>query len=294
MVETLALIGFGEAARALAPGLRSNPVAYDCKTDELQTRSGKIADYTAAGIAWRESAAEALKEADAVLSLVTADQALVAARGSEGIRPGAWWFDLNSVRPEAKREAAASVVAHGGRYVDVAVLAPVQPHGAAVPLLVSGPHAEAAARVLGDIGFSQAEVIEGPVGAACAVKMVRSVMIKGIEALCCECALAAEAAGVRDQVIASLDASWPGADWLRRFDYNLDRMMVHGARRAAEMNQVVGTLDSLGTSSIMSRATAAGQRRVGALGLTRPPDGLDAKLAALLPHLRVSEEERAT
>jgi len=93
--------------------------------------------------------------------------------------------------------------------------------------------------------------------------------------------LAAEAAGVRDEVIASLDASWPGANWGRRADYNLDRMMVHGLRRAAEMEEVVRTLDALGTGSAMSRGTVERQRAIGSRAMT-PAATLDAKVAALL------------
>ena len=114
--------------------------------------------------------------------------------------------------------------------------------------------------------------------------MIRSVMIKGTEALSAECALAAEAAGVRQEVIASLDAGWP-ADWERRLDYNLDRMMVHGLRRAAEMEEVVKTLDSLGVGTSMTRGTIERQRAIGALR-AHPPEGLLAKLAVLLPLTR--------
>ena len=84
------------------------------------------------------------------------------------------------------------------------------------------------------------------------------------------------------EVIASLDASWPGADWGARFDYNLDRMMVHGLRRSAEMEEVVRTLEDLGVGAEMSRGTAARQAKIGALGLKTPPQGLIAKIAALL------------
>lgn len=293
MIDHVALIGFGEAAQAFAPAIRARLIAYDCKTDDPTDRGGKIADYDAAGIAWCESAGEAVAGADAILSLVTADQARIAAERSGGIKPGAFWFDFNSVSPEAKREAAASVRASGGRYVDVAVLAPVHPQGASVPLLVSGPDAEPGAETLRQIGFTRLEVVEGPVGAASAVKMVRSVMVKGIEALCLECALAAEVAGVRDLVIASLEASWPGAGWAGRFDYNLERMMVHGTRRAAEMDEVTATLDSFGTGAVMSRATAERQRQIGALALTRPPAGLAAKLDLILRQTAGSRRERA-
>ena len=113
--------------------------------------------------------------------------------------------------------------------------------------------------------------------------MIRSVMVKGIEALTAECVLAADAAGVIEEVLASLDASPPQPGWHARADYNLDRMMVHGLRRAAEMEEVVKTLDALGTGSEMTRGTVARQRALGSLGLRDPAVGLAAKLASLKP-----------
>jgi 3-hydroxyisobutyrate dehydrogenase-like beta-hydroxyacid dehydrogenase len=194
---------------------------------------------------------------------------------------GALWCDMNSVAPGTKRAAARAIEAAGGRYVDVAVMAPVDPARSAVPLLLSGPHAEAGAAALAAVGFTRLRVVPGDVGRASSIKMIRSVMVKGIEALSAECALAAEEAGVLDEVVASLDASWPGADWARRFDYNLDRMLVHGTRRAAEMEEVVKTLDALGTGSAMTRGTVERQRAAGALG-HGAPTGLIDKLQHML------------
>ncbi|NIJ37400.1 3-hydroxyisobutyrate dehydrogenase-like beta-hydroxyacid dehydrogenase [Sphingopyxis panaciterrae] len=285
MKQRLALIGFGEAAQAFARGLSPALAAYDRLTDAAPTRDGKLADYGRLGVDGCAAAGEALAGAFAALSLVTADQAYAAAEAAGGLAVGAFWFDMNSVAPETKRAAAVTIETYGGRYVDVAVMAPVHPGGTDVPLLVSGPHAEDATVCLREIGFTGVRAIEGPVGAASAVKMIRSVMVKGMEALSAECALAADAAGLRSEVIASLDAGWPGADWANRFDYNLERMMVHGRRRAAEMTEVVATLDALGTGSAMSRGTVAGQERLGRLGIA-PPKGLDAKLAMLRSALR--------
>jgi hypothetical protein len=108
--------------------------------------------------------------------------------------------------------------------------------------------------------------------------MIRSVMVKGIEALTAECILAAAAAGVSAEVLASLDASEKPKAWSERADYNLDRMMVHGLRRAAEMEEVVKTLDALGTGSAMSRGTVDRQYAIGALGLSQPAKGLAGKI----------------
>ena len=150
-----------------------------------------------------------------------------------------------------------------------------------MPLLVAGPHAEAGVAALRDYGFTDVSLAGPNVGDASAIKMIRSVMVKGIEALTAECVLAAERAGVTDAVLTSLDASWKRHSWAERADYNLDRMLAHGTRRAAEMEEVARTLADLGIDPAMTRGTIARQRALGALGVT-PPDGLTAKLAAIL------------
>lgn len=286
MSPIVTYIGFGEAGRAFASaGAR----AFDRKTCEAAFRDEMFAAFAAARMEGLESAALALNGADAAISLVTADQALTAARDyAPHLSPDALWLDMNSVAPDTKRAAAEAVHTAGGRYVDVAILAPVHPAGRNAPLLVSGPHADAGLALLTAMGFTQIRKIEGGIGAAAAVKMIRSVMVKGIEALTAECVIAAEAAGVRHEVLSSLDASEKSGSWSERADYNLARMLIHGLRRAAEMEEVVKTLDGLGTGSMMSRGTLERQRALGSLGIGAP-HGLDAKLDAL----SASRQEKA-
>ena len=112
------------------------------------------------------------------------------------------------------------------------------------------------------------------VGDASSIKMLRSVMIKGLEALSAECMLAARRAGVEGAVLASLQASDPGWDWRGRSAYNLERMMVHGARRAAEMREVAATLRELGLPDRMAAATAEWQDQIAALHLAGGADDL--------------------
>ncbi|MEN3747437.1 DUF1932 domain-containing protein [Sphingomonas sp. HF-S3] len=278
MIESVAFIGFGEAGQAFArPGAR----AFDRKTGDPASRAAKLSDYEASGVSGSDDAAEALAGAAVALSLVTADQALPAAQSCAAmLDPGALWLDLNSVAPGTKRAAAQAVEAAGGRYVDVAVMSPVLPARLGVPLLVAGPHAAAGADALSAIGFTNVSLAGPQVGDASAIKMIRSVMVKGIEALSAECILAARRAGVADAVLASLDASWKPQGWETRVDYNLDRMLAHGLRRAAEMEEVVKTLEELGVEPAMTRGTVVRQRAIGSLGLV-PPEGLAAKLDAI-------------
>jgi 3-hydroxyisobutyrate dehydrogenase-like beta-hydroxyacid dehydrogenase len=252
----VALVGFGEAgstfARAGAWGKAARGYDIDPARELAMVEHGVKAEA---------SAADALTDAELVLSLVTADAALDVARDYAPLLPeGALWCDMNSVAPGTKREAAAAIEAAGGRYVDVAVMAPVD-KGMAVPLLVSGPHALAAQPLLEALGFTNVRVVGDEIGRASAIKMIRSVMVKGLEALTWECAAAARAAGVFDEVMASLDASEKAIGWAERMAYNRERMETHGLRRAAEMEESAKTLQGLGVEPVMTRGTVALQRQ---------------------------------
>ncbi|WP_315760523.1 DUF1932 domain-containing protein [Sphingomonas sp. Y38-1Y] len=286
MVDRIATIGFGEAAGAFAGAWQLAAAAYDLKLDDPAAAEAMRARMMAHGVEPAVDVTAAVEGAGVILSLVTAGSAMDAVRAAAGaIVPGQLFCDMNSVAPDTKRAAEAAIERAGGRYVDVAVLAPVFPKRLAVPLLLSGAHAPAGAEALRSAGFTDVRVLDAPVGAASSVKMIRSVIVKGIEALTAECVLAAASAGVLDEVIASLDASPPPKGWAATADYNLDRIMLHGRRRAEEMREVVKTLDALGTGSAMTRGTVERQD-----ALARPgepvPDGLDAKLDTLLGRKR--------
>lgn len=262
MITQLALIGFGEAGStfALAGQWRAGACAFDIAPE----RQSAIVEC---GARFAATAGEALAGAPLVLSLVTADQALAAAIGAAPfLGSGAIWCDMNSVAPDTKREAAAAVEAGGGRYVDVAVLAPVNPSRLKVPLLLAGKAAAEAETLLRSAGFSNLRQVGDQVGRASAIKMIRSIMVKGTEALTAEMMAAASAADVAAEVIASLDASEKQVGWSDRAAYNLERMTTHGLRRAAEMEEAAKTLYSLGVEPIMTEGTVRRQRAMGLQG----------------------------
>lgn len=283
----IAMVGFGEAGQAFAEGcgslLCARARAYDVKTDQIETRESKRSDYDRCGIRGCTTLDEAVNGTQLVLSLVTADQAQNAAREIAGhIATGAIFCDMNSIAPDTKRANAAVIEAAGAHYVDVAIMSPVRPGLNDSPLLLSGPKAGEALEMLKTLGFTRQRTAGDGVGRASAIKMIRSVMIKGLEALTAECVLAASRAGVYDEVIASLNDSSPGADWSAKADYNLDRMMIHGLRRAAEMEEAVKTLQALGTGATMTCSTVERQRAMGLLHIDRPPEGLRSKIELIL------------
>lgn len=278
----VALIGFGEAGSAFFGGWRDAGVtlpvtAFDIKTDaaDAAVRDAKRAQYDAAGVTGADSPAAAVKDATLVVSLVTADQARAAAcSAAPHLAKGALFFDGNSCAPGTKRESARIIEAAGGRYVDLAVMAPVYPKRHKTPLLVSGPHADAALAALAALDM-EAKEAPGAVGTASSIKMIRSVMMKGLEALFLECVLAGRKAGVDEVVLDSLEVTYPGFDFKRRAAYMQERVMTHGIRRAAEMREVARTVDELGLDGGMARATVEWQRRVGDLKLDAKAIGLD-------------------
>lgn len=249
-MQSVSLIGFGEAGSAFANAGSWGDAAraYDVKD--------KQSEYLSAGVVGCPVLPDAIQNSPAIMSLVTAGQAeSVAEAAAQCIKAGTLYFDMNSVAPNTKRAAAEYIQSAQGRYVDVAVMAPVHPAQLSVPLLLSGADATAGADVLFGLGFDNIRVVEGEIGKASSIKMIRSIMVKGIEALTAEMMLAAHEADVSEDVLQSL-----GSEWTKKSAYNLERMTTHGLRRAEEMEQVALTLDALGIEPLMTMGTIARQR----------------------------------
>ena len=176
----LALIGFGEAGQALAAGWRSEGVAsiaaWDILFPEAQGGARLRAAAERLGVRMGRDAPDAVRGADIVFSAVTAASNLEAAgQAAAGLSSAQFYVELNSVSPNRKRQAA-EIVGSRARFVGMAVMAPVHPLRHKTPVLVSGPAAADIVPLLRRCGMDVADV--GPdVGAAAAVKMVRSVMV---------------------------------------------------------------------------------------------------------------------
>ena len=281
-------IGFGEAGQALASGLRDAGVQGLSAWDILFPVPAGEALRAAAdriGVRRGASAGDAVKDADLIVAAVTAASSLDAAQAAKPfLRRDQYYLDINSVSP-ARKQLTGKLIDEAGRYVDMAVMAPVHPARHQTPSLLSGPHAASVEPIL--LALDMKVSVAGPtVGAAAAIKMVRSVMVKGLEALTLECFLAARRTGVEDEIIASLSKSYPGLDWPKLVEYNLERMANHGIRRAHEMEEVADTLQELGIDPHMTAGTIRRQLEMGELGKREPlksavPDGRVAMLDAV-------------
>jgi 3-hydroxyisobutyrate dehydrogenase-like beta-hydroxyacid dehydrogenase len=255
------LVGYGEVGRILAEDLRKRDVkvsAYDIKLGGDQ--AGTLRKHAAAfGVALSSSHAELAMQADFIVSAVTASQAVPVANAcAPAVKKGAWFLDFNSASPGAKRRAAALIDAAGGRYVEGAVMTSVPPYRLKVPLLLGGSSAKELAPLLVKLGFN-AKVASEQLGVASAVKMCRSVMIKGLEAMVIESFTTARAYGVEDAVLASLAETFPGIDWEKQGAYFFQRVIEHGRRRSEEVREVAETVREIGLTPWSAQGTAERQ-----------------------------------
>jgi 3-hydroxyisobutyrate dehydrogenase-like beta-hydroxyacid dehydrogenase len=264
----LGLIGYGEVGGIFCAGLKE-------QVDSVHAWDTKLADAAASaplrdraardGVILCDSAAALCAAADLVISAVTASNTVAVAREAAAhLRPGTVFLDLNSASPGAKREAAGLIEAAGGHYVEAGVMTSVPPYGIRVPMLLGGPHAETLAQRLRAFGMD-ATAVSPELGVASAIKMCRSVMIKGLEALVIESYTAARAYGVEDYVLPTLQETFPSIDWTEQGRYFYSRVVKHGRRRAEEMREVANTVREAGFEPWMAAATAEKQDWVAGL-----------------------------
>ncbi len=262
--QRIALIGFGEVGQVFAKGLLAHEgvqvAAHDILVGGPQgERLARRADEL--GVRLHRSGEAAAAGAQVVISAVTASQAEAVARAArDWLRPGQLFLDVNSAAPHTKRSAAAHVEAAGASYVEGAVMAPVLKPGLAVPILAGGPAAAEAAALMNALGMNLTPVAVEH-GVASAMKLCRSIIIKGLEALMVDCAAACEGWGVKEPVFASLSDTFPSIDWSALSENMRERVATHGVRRAAEMREAADMLAALGLNGDLANAVAAAQER---------------------------------
>lgn len=259
-LSSVALVGLGEAGALLAQGFAQADLkvqAYDIKLRDAALAGDMRARAQACGARMCDTLAQAVEGVDLVVSAVTASSATEAAVAvAEHLRPGQYFMDINSVSPATKCKDRDAIAGARGHYVEAAVMAPVPPYGIKVPMLLGGERAAPLSAALNALGL-RTKAVSTETGVASAIKMCRSVMIKGIEALTVECLTAARRYGAEQAVLASLDETFPSMGWLdAQPHYLISRVAEHGRRRAAEMREVMETLRDVGIEPRMADATA--------------------------------------
>ena len=260
----IGLVGYGEVGRILAEDLHelgvARLVAHDIKLAVASAGASEMRAHAAKhGVKLSDSHRALADECELIVSAVTANQAVAVAQAcAPAVKFGAWFLDLNSASPNAKKRAAGFIDDAGGVYVEGAVMTSLPPYRIGVPLLIGGTRANELRPKLTMLGFD-AKVVSRKLGVASATKMCRSVMIKGLEAMVIESFTAARAYGVENQVLASLKETFPGVDWEQQGAYFFQRAIRHGRRRAEEMHEVVATVRDVGLKPWSAAGTAQRQ-----------------------------------
>ncbi len=295
-IDRVCLLGLGEVGAILADDLLANTEAevtiwdrdFDSPGSAAYQHLHKISNNPRVHQA--ASAEQLVVDGAVVLSVVTADEALNAARPVlAGLPPGAWFVDLNSVSPGTKQQLAEQVNAVGARFVEAAVMSPINPLRSASPILLAGPHAADFEPVGKALGFIGMQAIAESYGTAAATKMCRSVIVKGMEALVSESLLAARHYGVDEAVLASLQNLFPRPDWPDHARYLISRTLMHGTRRASEMREVAKTVEEAGLNAWMSEACVSRQDWAPQFSALLGEESLDGLLDAMRAQIRSAE-----
>jgi 3-hydroxyisobutyrate dehydrogenase-like beta-hydroxyacid dehydrogenase len=241
----VAVLGLGEAGGRLAADLVAGGVEVrgfdpDATVDVAVTMRAEDLESAVAGC-------------EVALSVNTAKVALdVAEAALPALAPGALYADLNTASPALKRELAVAAEGAGARFADVGLLGPIPSHGLRAPALASGSGAEAFADFFGPLGMP-VRVVSGEAGDAAALKLVRSVFMKGLAAAVLESLQAAEGVG-HDEWLREEIAAVVGEPFLERV---LDGSRRHALRRVDEMEAARDLLLELGVEPRIASASAS-------------------------------------
>jgi 3-hydroxyisobutyrate dehydrogenase-like beta-hydroxyacid dehydrogenase len=284
-----AFVGYGTLASALAAALRragAEHIGVYVRARPSGDPSSRDAELLAAGMTPAASVADAVAAADvAVAAVPAAASRSIAEAALQSMRAGALYVDPTPLPPREKEALAERFAGAGVSYVDAAVLGTVLTEGGQVPILVSGEGALRFTELAVRFGL-RVSTIDGPAGRASTVKLVRSVFMKGRDALILEMVLAARRQGLGDIVVASIGGKGedvPFSELVRRV---LCSLAVHAERRVGELESSAAVLAASGVEPVMTRAAAERLRRMADLDL-RPrfagdvPKDVDDVLAAL-------------
>lgn len=267
----LGFIGFGEAAFELASGLKQQGLekmtAYDplwnvpAYSELIQNRAAT------AGVTIVQTPEEVLQQVNAVFVAVPADKALeVSSHLKPYLQNGILYIDVSASNPDVKKDIAKNVQEKGGKFVDAAMMGPLPVYKHKVPILASGDGTDVFVETMQTFGMDITKVSEVP-GEATAVKLVRSIYMKGIAGLYVELLEAAHEFNVETLVIDSLSETING----RTFEETMNRLVtgtaLHAVRRSVELGGTIAMLDSANIDSSMSKAAKEKIEKLASLNL---------------------------
>ena len=257
----LGFIGYGEAAFCITSGLLENGVDGIIAFDKMQDTPGfceKIRSRAAeAKVELMPSPADVVSRCDVVIAAVQSSYAVeVCEMIKDSLRPGQIYADVSASSPTIKETIWSLVQDTGVLFADAAMmgLLPVRRHQ--VPITASGNGAQAFADAVTPIGMNVKVIGERP-GMASAIKLIRSIYMKGYDALLFEMLRAAEAFDVFDEIIDNVGESMDGVPFRTLIEWMFPGLGVHAKRRSSEMKGTEAMLAEKNIDFSMTHAIKA-------------------------------------
>lgn len=250
----IAIIGAGEVGRTYAKAVaqRSAHTAILC---DPHPGDETLRFVSEAGLELHREAGTWLADADRAWLCVTGDLALTVCRNLlPYLRPATVIVDLTTAAPGDKRSAFACAAEHGAAYVDAVILGAIALTGATTPLLAAGPGSAEALREFAELGAPVRILPQAGAGDAAALKLLRTILTKGLEALAVECLVAAEKQGIRAELCDAM-SDVDAAGFANFLDMLVRTHVQHSARRLHEVQRAEAQLTSLGLPASMVLAS---------------------------------------
>ena len=286
----LGLLGFGEAgvrfARDLSEGGLTGIVAYSRSGAKAQPGDAVYDEAQSVGVRLVKTVRELCKRSDVIIALTPGKAALAAARAvSKHIRPEQIYVDASSAAV-GTMERVAQMLEGKGRFVDAAIMSPVPLNGIKGVIGASGADAEEFRALVAPYGMN-IKVVGAKPGGASAMKLIRSVCMKGLSAVLMECLEAAHRYGVLEAAAADIAGSFDERPFMQNMKRYVCGTAVHAERRIHEMADVLALLTSLGSSTRMTKATRAKLMDITKMGLrekfnAKEPDTIAAVMDAVV------------
>ena len=250
--QKIGFIGFGEVARALSQRMKEmggEIVVYDKFPDRVKKKAeelkipllGKIEDL--------------INSCNLILSTLWPDAALeVAKESAPFLSPSQIYCDLNSISPETTEEIQKVISPSGANFVKIGIMASIPDRGFAVPLIAGGTKAKEVEKIFSSLGLTIRAISSDPKHPA-AIKILRSVCLKGLVAVTYEMLKGAEKYGVSDQILESASEAMSKASFKDTLSNWLASTAIHARRRAKEMEEAIETLEKAGIDPVMSIGT---------------------------------------
>lgn len=293
MKHLITFIGFGEAAYHIAKGLKSEGlkeiIAHDINQND--DKKGSIIRKRAkeAEVTLVDSLEEAYTSSKYILSLTSAKVAYDIAQSIlPNLTKGQNYVDMNSAAPIVKSDIDSILREEGVLVCDGAVMSTVPGNGHKVQIFLSGDGAKDFYEGLSKYGMNLT-ILNTPIGGASAIKMFRSVFMKGLPQLMMESFYPAMKFGALEPLVDSINQSIYGKTMEDLANVFMARTMVHAERRAKEMGDVISTLENMGIDASMSKSTKTKLEQLAELNLIEKigPEGkMDYKEAIGLLNIK--------